>query len=182
MSRLSIGEAAARSGLPASTIRYYEDQGLITTQRDGAGRRWFDDDDVGWLQFLHNMRSTGMSVPDLAHYAALRTSNAPDIATPVLEIMQRHERHLEQEIAHYQACLDLVQKKIQHYNQSIAAGHADMFDACQAEGYFSGREAPGTQECEFAAVAPSASQQAGSAAAKPTERSATKRPPKPRRN
>ena len=36
---LTIGEAAARSGVATSALRFYEDQGLIHSERNDAGHR-----------------------------------------------------------------------------------------------------------------------------------------------
>jgi DNA-binding transcriptional MerR regulator len=38
---MNIGDVAQRTGLPAKTIRYYEDIGLITPDRDANGYRRF---------------------------------------------------------------------------------------------------------------------------------------------
>lgn len=62
-----IGEAATLSGLPATTIRYYEDEGLIPpADRTTAGHRVYDDRDVARLRFVHRARTLGMPVDDLA--------------------------------------------------------------------------------------------------------------------
>ena len=43
---MNIGDVAARSGLPAKTIRYYEEIGLIRPKRSGNGYRAFAPGDV----------------------------------------------------------------------------------------------------------------------------------------
>ncbi|WP_417600272.1 MerR family DNA-binding protein [Pararhodobacter oceanensis] len=61
---MNIGEAAKASGLPAKTIRYYEDIGLIRIGRDSNGYRVFDGDDVHRLAFLNRSRGLGFSIED----------------------------------------------------------------------------------------------------------------------
>lgn len=61
---MNIGAAAEASGLPAKTIRYYEEIGLIRARRDGNGYRAFDDADVHRLAFLHRARGLGFSIED----------------------------------------------------------------------------------------------------------------------
>ena len=61
---MNIGEAAAASGLPAKTIRYYEDIGLIRPRRDGNGYRAFGEDEVHRLAFLNRARGLGFSIED----------------------------------------------------------------------------------------------------------------------
>jgi MerR family copper efflux transcriptional regulator len=49
---MNIGDASKRAGLPAKTIRYYEDIGLVTPLRDANGYRSFRDSDMHKLAFL----------------------------------------------------------------------------------------------------------------------------------
>ena len=56
---MNIGDVARRSGLPAKTIRYYEDIGLVTPRRDPNGYRAFGEADIHRLAFLARARSLG---------------------------------------------------------------------------------------------------------------------------
>lgn len=69
---MNIGEAAARSGVAAKTIRYYEDIGLIgPTRRNGNGYRAYDERDVHMLRFVQRARSLGFGVRDCGQLLAL---------------------------------------------------------------------------------------------------------------
>jgi len=62
---MNIGEAAARSGLPAKTIRYYGDIGLVApSHRRTNGYRDYDERDLHRLQFVQRARSLGFSVEE----------------------------------------------------------------------------------------------------------------------
>ncbi|MEC9347413.1 MAG: Cu(I)-responsive transcriptional regulator [Pseudomonadota bacterium] len=64
---MKIGQVAERSGVPAKTIRYYEDQGLLpAADRAGNGYRVYGKDDVHRLQFIARARSLGFSVKDVS--------------------------------------------------------------------------------------------------------------------
>lgn len=66
---MDIGEVARRSGLPASTLRYYESRGLIrSTGRHGL-RRVFDPVVVDQLAFISFGRMAGFSLEDLSEMA-----------------------------------------------------------------------------------------------------------------
>ena len=68
---MNIGEVARRSGLPAKTIRYYEDIGLITPMRCENGYRAFRESDVHKLGFLGRARALGFSIEDCRTLLAL---------------------------------------------------------------------------------------------------------------
>ncbi|HEY8595471.1 MAG TPA: Cu(I)-responsive transcriptional regulator [Devosiaceae bacterium] len=61
---MNIGTASRHTGLPAKTIRYYEDIGLIAPDRADNGYRDYSDNHVHTLRFLHRARSLGFSVEE----------------------------------------------------------------------------------------------------------------------
>lgn len=61
---MNIGEAAERSGLPAKTIRYYEDISLVAPDRAENGYRDYSSSDVHRLRFLHRARNLGFSIDE----------------------------------------------------------------------------------------------------------------------
>ncbi|MFQ6392509.1 MerR family transcriptional regulator [Nocardia sp. KC 131] len=70
--RYSIGDAAERSGLSRDTLRWYERIGLMDyIGRDHTGKRRFSERDLDWLALIGRLRTTGMSVADMVHYAEL---------------------------------------------------------------------------------------------------------------
>ena len=61
---MNIGDVSQLSGVPAKTIRYYEDIGLIKPLRGDNGYRSFQDRDLYKLAFLGRARSLGFSIED----------------------------------------------------------------------------------------------------------------------
>lgn len=69
---MNIGEAAARSGVPAKTIRYYEDIGLIgRAGRAANGYRDYAPTEVHILRFVQRARSLGFTVAECRRLLAL---------------------------------------------------------------------------------------------------------------
>ncbi|SIO27097.1 Cu(I)-responsive transcriptional regulator [Rhodovulum sp. ES.010] len=68
---MNIGQVAERTGLPAKTIRYYEDIGLILPHRDANGYRRFCETDLHNLAFLARARSLGFTIEECRALLAL---------------------------------------------------------------------------------------------------------------
>ena len=113
----SIAEAARRSGLSIDTLRYYERIKLVEPPaRDAAGRRAYSDDDLGWLAFLTKLRLTGMPIKRMREYASLRHHGAAS-AGRRKSILVDQRTSVAERIAELQACLDILDYKIDHYDQ-----------------------------------------------------------------
>ena len=69
---MKISEASRQAGLPAKTIRYYEDIGLVEpARRRDNGYRDYAERDVHMLRFLSRARGLGFSVADCRALVAL---------------------------------------------------------------------------------------------------------------
>ena len=67
---LDINEVARRSGLPASTLRYYEEKGLVTSVGRRGLRRLFDPRVMERLALIALGRSAGFSLEEIARMFA----------------------------------------------------------------------------------------------------------------
>ncbi|MGN7969798.1 MerR family transcriptional regulator [Microbacterium sp. 22296] len=71
----SIGEAAARFGLDTHVLRYWEDEGLLRPDRDGAGRRRYGEDDAVRIAVILRNKAAGLSLEQIR---VLLDDDAPD--------------------------------------------------------------------------------------------------------
>ncbi len=95
---VTIGEASERSGVPAKTIRYYEQIGLIGAASRGVNLyRSYTDADVEMLRFIGRARRLGFSVQDLKQLVALyrdRGRASADVKAIALQHVARIDRKL----------------------------------------------------------------------------------------
>ena len=62
----AIGEMAKMLGVPASTLRYYDKEGLLpSVARSSGGIRQFRESDIEWLRVIGCMKKAGMSIKDI---------------------------------------------------------------------------------------------------------------------
>lgn len=99
---MNIGQVAERSGLPAKTIRYYEDIGLITPQRLSNGYRSFQDSDLHKLAFLGRARALGFSIEDCRALMALY-EDKKRASADVKRIAQENLVRIDEKIAQLQS-------------------------------------------------------------------------------
>ncbi len=111
---MNIGEAAILSGLPAKTIRYYEDSGLLApASRQANGYREYSDKDVHTLRFVQRARSLGFSVADCRELLALyrdRRRTSADVKSVAERRLGEIDRKIAELASLRQALGELVER------------------------------------------------------------------------
>ncbi|MDJ0943894.1 MAG: Cu(I)-responsive transcriptional regulator [Kiloniellales bacterium] len=96
---MNIGEAAALSGLPAKTIRYYEEAGLVMpAARGDNGYRRYSEKDIHRLRFLQRARSLGFSIQECRELLSLYEDQGRASAD-VKAIARQHLQDIERKIS-----------------------------------------------------------------------------------
>ncbi|MFC2970338.1 Cu(I)-responsive transcriptional regulator [Acidimangrovimonas pyrenivorans] len=114
---MNIAEVARRTGLPAKTIRYYEEIGLIHPDRRANGYRDFSDSHLHKLAFLGRARGLGFSIEECRALLALYEDRARASAD-VKAIAQQH--------------LEAIDAKLDELQQ-MRATLADLVDHCAGD-------------------------------------------------
>jgi Cu(I)-responsive transcriptional regulator len=114
---MNIGEAAAASGLPAKTIRYYEDIGLVVADRRGNGYRDYAEEDVHKLRFVQRARGLGFTVDECRN---------------LLSLYEDQERASGEVKQLAEARLADIDRKIEEL-QGMRAALARLVDACRGD-------------------------------------------------
>jgi len=116
---MNISEAAKITGLTAATLRYYESKGLIPpVNRKNGGVRDYQQDDIGWIDFIKCMRIAGMSVESLIEYTALfRNGTQSDEARK--NILIRERDHLLAKQKEINETIEKLNHKIQSFEGTL---------------------------------------------------------------
>jgi len=97
---LSIGQVAERSGLSVSTIRYYEQYGLLHAARSPGGSRRFSRSDIRRLSFVMLLQSFGLTLQEIkeamAHLPMQRAPRLQDWRRVSGAIRDRLDQRLEE--------------------------------------------------------------------------------------
>lgn len=77
-SRLTIGEVARRTGVATSALRFYEQRGLVTSDRTESGQRRYRRDAIRRVSFVLTAQRIGLSLEEIAEaLAALPSRRTP---------------------------------------------------------------------------------------------------------
>jgi len=115
---MNIGDVAKAAGVPAKTIRYYEEIGLIRPMRGGNGYRAFRETDVHKLAFLGRARALGFPISECRNLLQLYEDDSRTSAE-VKEIAKVHLREIEGKIRD----LDEMRATLANLISSCAGDH-----------------------------------------------------------
>ncbi|GAY71947.1 MerR family transcriptional regulator [Lentilactobacillus kosonis] len=110
----SIGEFSKISGLTIDTLRFYEKQGIVFSNRSENNQRYYTDKDTAWIEFVIRLKKTGMSIKKMQKYAKLRyegDSTIPDrlvLLFDQLDVLHENQKQVEDHI-------EFLEQKIKTY-------------------------------------------------------------------
>lgn len=131
----TIKQVAALSGLPASTLRYYESIGIISPIARGkfSGQRQYSDDDLARIEALACLHATGLSLDDMRQYL-LNFEQGRAGAAKQIELMKSQLAKLDKQEKLLKLRRRYIDLKIAYW-QAVEQGDNDKRDdtARQAE-------------------------------------------------
>ena len=121
----SIGEVSRMFDLPASTLRYYDKEGLLPhIQRQGTGIRRFDQQTIEALRVIECLKKSGMEIKDIKQFMDWCVEGASTYPLR-RELLEKQRKTVEAEIAHMNKVLDMLRFKCWYYDQAIQDGSED---------------------------------------------------------
>ncbi len=131
----TVGEMARLLNVPASTLRYYDKEGLLPfVERSSGGIRVFKDSDYEWLRLIGCLKKAGMSIRDIRQYILLAMQGDSTIDDRLQMFYAQRERLLDQ-MAQMQETLDTLNYKCWYYEQAKEKGSTRAVPRCVPEEY-----------------------------------------------
>ncbi|MCB9418485.1 MAG: MerR family transcriptional regulator [Ardenticatenaceae bacterium] len=125
---MRISEASEQSGLSVDTLRYYEKIGLLpSVNRTDGGIRDYSELDMRRVDFIKCMRTAGLPVEVLLEYFAL-VEQGDDTIEARKQILQDQRKQLLARMAEMQETLDLLNYKIQVYENAVLKKERKLAD------------------------------------------------------
>ena len=116
---MTIAQVCKKYDISADTLRYYERIGLIpTVPRTAGGIRDYDEVSCGWISLMKCMRSAGVQIEALIEYVALFQQGDGTLDARKALLSEQREK-LRERMADMQRSLDLLNDKIDRYEQGL---------------------------------------------------------------
>lgn len=116
MKTYNIREIGQIFDVPSSTLRYYEELGILPeVKRDEHKQRVHTDEHIDRLQAITCFKRTGLpmsKIHDFFEYA----ENLRDNIDKVVDMMENHEKYIVDQMEKMQQDLDHIRQKVRFYN------------------------------------------------------------------
>ena len=131
----TIREVASLSGLPESTLRYYETIGLIhTITRDSSSKhRVYNEHDVNFAVAIACLNAIGMSIEDMRSYLKNRSLGA-QAANEQVELLETQKKRLAEEAHNLELRQRYVDIKIAYW-RGVASGDTTEIEVTREQTY-----------------------------------------------
>ena len=118
----TIRQVAQRTGIPASTLRFYETRGLLPrVGRDAHGVRAYSDADLDRLGTITCLKNTGMGIGEMARFMALYEQGDATLAER-RELVRAQQRALAERIRAMREYKRHIDEKLEYYDLACACG------------------------------------------------------------
>ncbi len=128
----TIGQVAAMTGLPVSTLRYYDNEGLFPTMRRTSGIRQFSDRELQSLKIIECLKKSGLDIKAIKlfmHWCTQGSSTYPQRR----QLFLQQKSNVEAELEKMQEVLNILKYKCWYYEQAQADGNEERLKKLTAE-------------------------------------------------
>jgi DNA-binding transcriptional MerR regulator len=124
----TVGEMAKQLDIAASTLRYYDKEGLLPfVERSSGGIRMFKDEDMSGLRIIECLKKTGMPIKDIKHFMDCCIEGDSTIEERLSIIKSQRDAVILQ-MKEMQEMLDMLNYKCWYYETAKEAGTCAVHD------------------------------------------------------
>ena len=124
----TIGQVSAMFGLPVSTLRYYDKEGLFPNLGRDSGIRKFGEKELEALRVIECLKKSGMEIKDIRQFMEWCAQGSQTYPLR-LELFVRQKAAVEQEVQRMRRVLDMLTFKCWYYEQAVCDGNEQRLQA-----------------------------------------------------
>lgn len=115
MAQYNIKEVSEMFQLPASTLRFYEEQNILTNiKRTASGQRIYEDCHINRLKTIRCFKQAGMTISQLQEFFAYESAEAENIDS-ILLLLHSHKEHVTTQLEELQKSYAHLLRKLHYY-------------------------------------------------------------------
>lgn len=129
----TVGEMAKELGIPASTLRYYDQEGLLPfVERSSGGMRMFTDADYETLTVIGCLKKSGLSIKEIKAFISMAAQGDESLKER-LALFQGRRSAVQKQMQELQETLSLLEYKCWYYETAQKAGTEEAVRSLSAE-------------------------------------------------
>ncbi|MCD8087546.1 MAG: MerR family transcriptional regulator [Oscillospiraceae bacterium] len=126
----TIGQVSEMFGLPISTLRYYDKEGLFPALQRTSGIRRFSDTEIEALRVIECLKKSGLEIKDIKQFMEWCGQGSRTYPQRK-ELFEKQIETVKAEMEHMNRVLDLLTYKCWYYEQAIADGNEERLKAME---------------------------------------------------
>ena len=120
----TIGQVAEMFGLPISTLRYYDKEGLFPGIRRESGIRKFGEREIEALRIIECLKQSGLEIKDIKQFMAW-CAEGNETYSLRRDLFLKRKNAVEEEIERMNRVLDLINYKCWYYEEALKDGNEE---------------------------------------------------------
>lgn len=120
----TIGQVSKMSGLPISTLRYYDKEGLFPDIQRTSGIRKFGENEIEAIRVIECLKKSGMEIKDIKQFMKW-CAQGSETYPQRRELFLKQKAAVEMEIERMNRVLDMLKFKCWYYDEAIKDGNED---------------------------------------------------------
>lgn len=129
----TIGQVSELLGLPVSTLRYYDREGLFPHMERASGIRRFSDYELELLRVIECLKKSGLEIKDIRRFIAW-CEEGPATYERRRELFESRKLALEAQIRDLEKNLAMTKFKCWYYEQAMADGNEERLAGMLPDG------------------------------------------------
>lgn len=120
----SIGQVSEMFGLPVSTLRYYDKEGLFPDIQRVSGIRKFSENELEALRVIDCLKKSGLEIKDIKQFMEWSKEGSKTFEVRK-ELFEKQKEVVEKEIAKLERVLAMLNYKSWYYEEAIKIGNEE---------------------------------------------------------
>ncbi|MGN0164547.1 MAG: MerR family transcriptional regulator [Lachnospiraceae bacterium] len=123
----TIGEISKMFGLPVSTLRYYDKEGLFPNMTRSSGIRKFSESEIESLRVIECLKKTGMEIRDIKQFMDW-CAEGPSTYPNRKKLFENRKKALEEQLQELEKNMAMIKFKCWYYEQAIYDGNEERLN------------------------------------------------------